>query len=101
MILEAKPTVAFSEAEKFVLDQYLMHGGKAIWMLDRVAMETDSLFNVSGSAFALPRDLNLDDYFFKYGLRINPNLVQDLYSAPLVLASGTGNNTQFNPHPWP
>lgn len=100
MILEAKPTESFSEKEKFVLDQYLMHGGKAIWLLDRVVMETDSLFNESGSAFALPGDLNLDDYFFKYGVRVNPNLVQDLYSAPLVLASGAGNNTQFNPHPW-
>ena len=101
LILEAKPTEPYSESEKFVLDQYLLNGGKAIWMLDRVAMETDSLFGPTGSAFALPRDLNLDDYFFKYGLRINPNLVQDLYSAPIVLASGMGNNTSFNPYPWP
>lgn len=100
LILEAKPTEPYSESEKFVLDQYLLNGGKVIWMLDRVAMETDSLFSHTGSAFALPRNLNLDDYFFKYGLRINPNLVQDLYSAPIVLASGSGNNTSFNPYPW-
>lgn len=100
LIIEAKPTEAFTEAEKLVLDQYLMSGGKQLWMLDQVAMETDSLFTETGSAFALPRDLNLGDYFFKYGLRLNPVLVKDLYSAPIVLASGSGNNTEFNPYPW-
>ena len=83
-----------------MLDQYLMSGGKQLWMLEHVAMETDSLFTAQGSAFALPRDLNLGDYFFKYGLRINPVLVKDLYSAPIVLASGSGNETEFNPYPW-
>jgi len=100
LIIEAKPTEPYTEAEKLVLDQYLMSGGKQLWMLEQVAMETDSLFSPTGSAFALPRDLNLGDYFFKYGLRINPVLVKDLYSAPIVLASGSGNNTEFNPYPW-
>jgi gliding-associated putative ABC transporter substrate-binding component GldG len=58
------------------------------------------LFNRRGSAFALPRDLNLNDFFFSYGLRINPALVNDIYSAPIVLASGNGNDTQFSPYPW-
>ena len=70
LVIEPKPTEAFSEEEKFVLDQYLLNGGKMIWMVDQVAMETDSLFTPTGSAFAIPRDLNLGDYFFKYGLRI-------------------------------
>lgn len=100
LVIEAKPTEPFTEEEKYVLDQYLMDGGKTLWMVEHVAMETDSLFTPSESALALPRDLNLGDFFFKYGVRINPNLVKDLYSAPLVLASGTGNNTQFNPYPW-
>lgn len=100
LIIEAKPTEAYTEAEKLVLDQYLMSGGKQLWLLEHVAMETDSLFSPTGSAFALPRDLNLGDYFFKYGLRINPLLVKDLYSAPIILASGSGNDTQFNPYPW-
>lgn len=100
LVIEAKPTEAYSEEEKYVLDQYLMNGGKLIWMLDQVAMETDSLFTPTGSAFALPRELNLGDYFFKYGLRINPALVNDIYSAPIILASGRGNDTQFNPYPW-
>ena len=100
LIIEAKPTEAFSEAEKFVLDQYLMSGGKQLWLIDQVQMETDSLFSSAGNALALPRDLNLGDYFFKYGLRINPLLVKDLYSAPIILVSGRGNDTQFNPYPW-
>ena len=100
LIIEPKPTEAFTEAEKFVLDQYIMSGGKALWLLDQVAMETDSLFSPSGAAFALPRDLNLGDFFFKYGVRINPVLVKDIFSAPIILASGSGNNTSFNPYPW-
>lgn len=100
LMISAKPTEAFTEAEKLVLDQYLLNGGKQLWLVEHAAMETDSLFTSAGSAFALPRDLNLGDYFFKYGLRLNPSLVKDLYSAPIVLASGSGNNTQFNPYPW-
>ncbi len=100
LIIEAKPTEAYTEEEKFVLDQYTMNGGKTLWLMDQVAMETDSLFSPSGAAFALPRDLNLQDYFFKYGVRINPVLVKDIFSAPIILASGSGNNTSFNPYPW-
>lgn len=100
LIIEAKPTEPYTEAEKYVLDQYLMSGGKELWMVEHVAMETDSLFSPAGSAFALPRDLNLGDFFFKYGIRINPVLVKDIYSAPIVLARGSGNNTEFNPYPW-
>ena len=100
LVIEAKPTEAYTEEEKLVLDQYLMNGGKQLWLLEHVAMETDSLFTNAGSAIALPRDLNMGDYFFKYGIRINPVLVKDLYSAPIVLANGSGNDTQFNPYPW-
>lgn len=100
LIIEAKPTEAFTENEKYVLDQYLMQGGKALWLVEKTAMETDSLFNEAGRALALPRDLNLNDLFFSYGFRINPELVNDLYSAPIVLATGTGNDTRFTPYPW-
>ncbi|MGB8375627.1 MAG: gliding motility-associated ABC transporter substrate-binding protein GldG, partial [Salegentibacter sp.] len=81
-------------------DQYSMNGGKSMWLVDQVAMENDSLFNPSGTAFALPRNLNLGDFFFSYGIRINPELVNDIYSAPIILATGSGNNTRFNPFPW-
>ena len=100
LIIEAKPTQAYTEKEKYLLDQYLMQGGKVIWLVEKVAMETDSLFNKTGSALAFPRDLNLNDLFFSYGLRINPVLINDIYSAPIILASGSGNDTQFTPYPW-
>jgi gliding-associated putative ABC transporter substrate-binding component GldG len=100
LIIEAKPTQAYTEKEKYLLDQYLMQGGKVIWLVEKVAMETDSLFNKTGKALAFPRDLNLNDLFFSYGLRINPVLINDIYSAPIVLASGRGNDTQFTPYPW-
>lgn len=101
LVITPKPTEAYTEKEKYVLDQYLMSGGKKIWMVEHIAMETDSLFSNDTNAFALPRDLNLGDYFFKYGVRINPVIVKDLFSAPIVLATGTGSNTQFTPYPWP
>nr|WP_279344136.1 gliding motility-associated ABC transporter substrate-binding protein GldG [Gramella jeungdoensis] len=100
LVIDPKPTQAFTENEKYVLDQYLMNGGKMLWLAEVTNMETDSLFNERGSAIALPRDLNLGDYFFSYGVRINPSIVNDLYSAPIILASGSGNNTRFNPFPW-
>lgn len=96
----AKPTQAFTDAEKYVLDQYIVNGGKSIWLIDEVAIELDSLFNEKGSAFALERNLNLNDFFFKYGVRINPVLINDLYFTQIVLASGEGNTSEYNPVPW-
>lgn len=101
LIIAAKPTEAFTEEEKLVLDQYTMNGGKSLWLIDAVAMEKDSLYNASGSNFAVNRDLNLTDFFFKYGVRINPVLVSDLYSAPIMVATGDGNDTQFIRLQWP
>jgi ABC-2 type transport system permease protein len=100
LIISAKPTEAFSEAEKYTLDQYTMSGGKSLWLIDAVAMEQDSLYNASGTAIAIRRDLNLTDFFFKYGVRINPLLVNDLYSAPITLATGEGSQSQFQQLPW-
>ena len=73
----AKPTEAFTEEEKEVLDQYIINGGKTLWMVDAVQVEMDSLYNETGTTLAFPRDLNLNDMFFKYGFRINPDLVKD------------------------
>lgn len=96
----AKPTVAFTDEEKFILDQYITGGGKSLWLIDQVAMEMDSLFNESGSAMALPRHLNLNDFFFRYGIRLNADLINDMYFTQIVLATGEGNNSQYNPVPW-
>jgi len=100
LIVSAKPTQAFTEQEKYVLDQYTMKGGKSLWLVDKVAMDKDSLYNASGVSFATIRDLNLTDFFFKYGIRINPVLVNDMYSAPISLAVGEGSETQFQPVQW-
>lgn len=96
----AKPTQAFSEEEKMVLDQFIMNGGKTLWMLENVQADTDSLFN-SGKMLAYPRDLNLTDQLFSYGVRINTSLIQDLYAAKIPLATGNvGNQPQFQNLPW-
>lgn len=101
LIISAKPTEAFTEPEKLVLDQYTMNGGKSLWLTDAVAMEKDSLYNALGTSYAVERDLNLTDFFFKYGVRINPVMVASLYSAPITLAMGEGSQSQFQNLRWP
>ena len=101
LIISAKPTEAFSEEEKYVLDQYTMNGGKSLWLIDAVAMEKDSLYNETGKNFAVTRDLNLTDFFFKYGVRVNTVMVSTLYSAPITLAIGEGSESQFQHLQWP
>ncbi|MEM9687066.1 MAG: gliding motility-associated ABC transporter substrate-binding protein GldG, partial [Bacteroidota bacterium] len=100
LVLIAKPTEAFSGKEKYVLDQYLLNGGKMLWLIDKVSIEMEDLYNENGTSPALPRMLNLDDLFFKYGIRIATVLVKDLYFTQIVLASGEGNNSQYTPVPW-
>jgi len=99
LIIDAKPEQKYTEKEKYVLDQYLMQGGKALWLVEQVTAAQDSL-KKTGSTLAFPKELNLYDFFFTYGVRVNPQLVNDLYSAPIVLAQGSGSQTQFNPFPW-
>lgn len=100
LIISAKPSQAFSEEEKFVLDQYTMNGGKSLWLTEAIIMDKDSLLNESGRAISIMKDLNLNDFFFKYGIRINPVIVSDMYSAPITLAIGEGSNAQFQPIQW-
>ncbi len=97
LIVAAQPTEPFSDAEKYVLDQFFMNGGKSLWLMDATQMQMDT---ISGNMFAFGKDLNLNDFFFKYGIRINPNLVKDVYSAPIVLASGDEREAQYNRYPW-
>lgn len=99
LIIDAKPQKAFTEEKKYLLDQYVMQGGSAIWLTEHVAAEQDSLMK-NKDLFALPKDLNLHDLFFEYGIRINPQLVKDLYCAPISLATGSGQNTEINQFPW-
>ena len=97
----AKPTEAFSDSEKQVLDQFIINGGKTIWLVDQVVAEMDSLYNDAGATLAFPRDLNLNDMFFKYGIRINPDIVKDEQGSPIKLATGEqGSATQYQAFNW-
>jgi gliding-associated putative ABC transporter substrate-binding component GldG len=97
----AKPTEAFTDAEKQVLDQFILNGGKTLWLVEQVNMEMDSLYNDSGATLAFPRDLNLNDMFFKYGFRINPDLVKDEQGSAIKLATGEqGSATQYQEFNW-
>ena len=97
----AKPTEAFTDSEKQVLDQFIINGGKTLWLVEQVNMEMDSLYNDAGATLAFPRDLNLNDMFFKYGIRIYPNLVKDEQGSPIKLATGEqGTATQYQEFNW-
>jgi gliding-associated putative ABC transporter substrate-binding component GldG len=101
LAVNAKPTEAFTEEEKQVLDQYIMNGGKTLWLVDVVSADMDSLYNETGTILAAQRELNLTDMFFKYGIRINPLLVKDEYATPIKLASGNqGSETQMQEYTW-
>ncbi|MDX6183673.1 gliding motility-associated ABC transporter substrate-binding protein GldG [Flavobacterium sp. Fl-77] len=96
-----KPTETFSDEEKQVLDQFIMNGGKTLWLIDQVSADMDSLYNQAGATLAYPRDLNLNDMFFKYGFRINPDLVKDEQGSPIKLATGEqGSATQYQDFVW-
>jgi len=96
----AKPSERFTEEEKFTIDQYIMKGGKTLWLIDNIYAELDSLM-LNGSSLAFNRDLNLTDLLFNYGVRINYNVTKDLYSSSIRLASGNvGNQTQYQDFLW-
>jgi gliding-associated putative ABC transporter substrate-binding component GldG len=97
----AKPTEAFTEEEKQVLDQYIMNGGKTLWLVDVISADMDSLYNETGTILAAQRELNLTDMFFKYGIRMNPLLIKDEYATPIKLATGNqGSETQMQEYTW-
>ena len=101
VLVVAKPLRAFAQREKFIIDQYVMRGGKVIWMLDRLAVNLDSL---QRAAQFVPRDiaLDLDDQLFRYGLRVEPNLVLDLQSTRIPVVTGqVGGAPQMQLRPWP
>ncbi len=79
LLMIVKPTVSITEEEKFKIDQYVMRGGKVIWFIDRLEAEMDSL-QIKNQVIAYDRNLNLEDLLFKYGVRINPDLIMDLQS---------------------
>ena len=98
-IVIAGPKNEFNESDKFVLDQYIMNGGKVLWLIDEVEVNSDSL--VYGETVGLYRPLNIEDQLFWYGARVNPFIVQDLECMiiRLTVMSG-GTQQQVVPAPW-
>ena len=88
-----KPTQTFTDADKLKIDQYVMRGGRIFWMIDNMYAEFDSLYN-SGGFTAYDRGLNLEDLLFKYGARLNQNLLQDMQSDKLPQISGNQGGAQ-------
>jgi gliding-associated putative ABC transporter substrate-binding component GldG len=101
-ILVVKPQLRFSDAQKLKLDQYVMRGGKLIWALDNLYASLDSLQRSEGSFVAFDMGLNLEDLLFRYGVRINQDLVQDIQCdrIPSVIGS-MGGKPQIQLLPWP
>lgn len=99
-IIIAKPDSAFSERDKFIIDQYVMRGGKILWCLDNTNADMDSLQSAPETV-GIVRSLNLDDMLFKYGVRINPDLLMDIRSMPIPVKTGDiGGQAQFEFYPW-
>lgn len=99
-IIIAKPTQPFSESDKYIIDQYIMNGGKVLWLMDGVRVSMENL-STTGISPAIALDLNLDDLLFKYGIRIQPVLLQDVQCASVpVNIAPEGAQPQFEPTPW-
>ena len=101
-IVIAKPRKPFTNQEKVILDQYIMNGGKTLWMLDAVNADMDTLYH-SKKIMAYPQDLNLTDFMFNYGLRINSALVKDFQKAALrrIVVGEIAGNPQYASLLWP
>ncbi len=99
VLVVAKPQKPFTENEKFLIDQYVMNGGKVLWLLDNTIADLDS-FKLAPSIVAVPRDLNIDDLLFRYGVRNDHNLVLDLYCNQIPIIESIGGNPQPKLFPW-
>lgn len=97
-IIVASPTDQFSEADKLVLDQYIMNGGRVLWLIEEVAVNSDSLMR--GETVGLYNPLNIEDQLFRYGVRINPEVVQDVECADIRLMITTAGQKELVPAPW-
>lgn len=99
-LIVAAPSNTFSEKDKYAIDQYIMKGGKILWLLDGAKISLDSLSTASQTV-GIENDLNLSDQLFKYGVRINANLVQDVQCVLIpVNTSRLGDAPKYEPMPW-
>jgi ABC-2 type transport system permease protein len=101
LLVIPKPDSAFSEAEKFKIDQYMMHGGSILWAIDQVSAELDSLRGHGGNQLSFPKQLNLDGQLFTYGVRINYDLIADISCSQIPVNVGNmGGQAQIQLLPW-
>jgi ABC-2 type transport system permease protein len=101
LLVIPKPDQPFTEAEKFKIDQYLMRGGRILWAIDQVNAELDSLKGHGGEQLSFPKQLNLDDQLFTYGIRINYDLIADMRCAQIPVTTGNvGGQAQIQLLPW-
>ncbi len=102
-LMIVKPTQPFTDEDKLKIDQYIMNGGHVIWFIDKLHAELDSLMRSQAEYTAFDRGLELDDILFKYGVRINPDLVQDLNCSkiPIVIGTNPDNSPRMQRVPFP
>jgi len=99
-IIIAAPDSTFDEMDKFIIDQYIMKGGRVLWLIDGALADMDSLQS-KPDILAIPNDINLDDMLFNYGARVNKDLVMDYHSAQIPVKTGqVGNQPQFSLFNW-
>jgi ABC-2 type transport system permease protein len=102
LVIIAGPQTPFSEADKWALDQYLMQGGSLLWLVSGAKIHSYEELTRDGKTLAIPNDLNLNDLFFTYGLRIEPALVQDAQCLEIPVARvDSSGQTEYLPKPWP
>lgn len=93
VLIIASPRKAFSENEKFALDQYIMNGGSVLWLIDGVKISQQE-FDATGESATLKQELNLDDLLFTYGIRVNPVTIQDMQCTAIRLASSVAHSKE-------
>ena len=99
-VIIADPQQPFSESDKYILDQYLMQGGRILWVVNGVRFSSETL-SQSGMTPVIPLELNINDMLFRYGVRVNPVLVQDLQCLPLPVDVSTDpQQPNWQPMPW-
>ncbi|MBO5844960.1 MAG: gliding motility-associated ABC transporter substrate-binding protein GldG [Bacteroidales bacterium] len=97
----AKPTSIFSYKDLYLIDQYIMHGGKVLWLVDPLLVSMDSL-QTQANTFAISNFTGVDDILFRYGVKLNTNLVTDMQCAkiPIVTGQYQNNTPQMTYYPW-
>lgn len=99
-IIIAKPLDKYSESDKFIIDQYIMRGGRVLWLLDGAQMSSDML-SEGGATPLVAMDVNLNDQLFRYGVRLTPTIVEDMQCAYMPInVSRPGEQPRFEPIPW-